>query len=65
MNKGARAPQVLLCLQVHPLFSQHFLVSVVPATPASNVCAVYDEVSRGLQIIESTWNEVVCTWLVH
>ena len=64
INKGARAPQlVLLCLQVHPLFmlSQHFSCIIVPATPASNVCVVYDEVNGALQITESTWNEVVYT----
>ena len=38
-------------------------IHIVPATPASNVCVVYDEVNRALRIIESTWNEVVCTWL--
>ena len=63
MNKGARAPQELLCLQVHPLFmlSQHFSCIIVPATPESNVCVVYDEGNGALQIIESTWNEVVYT----
>ena len=32
----------------------------VPATPMSTVCAVYDVATEALQIIESTWNEVVC-----
>ena len=35
------------------------LINVVPATPVSDVCAVYDMVNEDLQIIESTWNEVV------
>ena len=33
----------------------------VPTTPTHlNVCSVYDMVNGPLQIIESTWNEVVC-----
>ena len=32
----------------------------VPATPTSTVCAVYDMATEALQIIQSTWNEVVC-----
>ena len=37
------------------------LLFLVPATPTHlNVCAVYDMVNETLQIIESSWNEVVC-----
>ena len=32
---------------------------IVPATPVSDVCAVYDLVKGTLQTIESTWNELV------
>ena len=33
---------------------------VVPVTPSiSEVCAVYDKVNETLQIIETTWNELV------
>ena len=41
-------------------------VSIVPATPTSNVCAVYNMhmVTGALQIIESTWNEVVCILVI-
>ena len=35
-------------------------ICVVPTTPVSDVCAVYDTVNGTLQIIEMTWNEVVC-----
>ena len=35
-------------------------IHVVPATPTLNVCAVYDTLNRALQVIESTWREVVC-----
>ena len=34
------------------------LLLLVPASPTSNVCAVYKE-NRVLLIIENTWNEVV------
>ena len=47
------------------MLSQHFSCIVVPATPAPNVCAVYDEVNGALQIIESTWNEVVYTHITN
>ena len=36
------------------------MLPTVPATPTPTVCAVYDEETEALQIIESTWNEVVC-----
>ena len=33
----------------------------VPTTPDNfNVCAVYDKMNSTLQIIEATWNELVC-----
>ena len=35
-------------------------IYLVPANPVSAVCPVYDVVNGTLQIIESTWNEVVC-----
>ena len=35
-------------------------IHTVPATPTLNVCAVYDTLNRALQVIESTWREVVC-----
>ena len=49
---------------------------LVPTTPVLDVCAVYDMVNETLQIIESSWNEVVCknsqklliamcTWIDH
>lgn len=59
--------KALLFLQVHPLSNYvpmltfFGLVSIVPATPTSSVCGVYDEVDGALQIIENTWNEMVCT----
>ena len=61
--------KALLFLQVHPLcnyipvncITTFGLVSIVPATPTSSVCGVYDEVDGALQIIENTWNEMVCT----
>ena len=34
--------------------------SAVPATPVSDSCALYDVESGNLQIIECTWNDVVC-----
>lgn len=36
----------------------------VPATPMSDVCAVYDMMNGTLQIIESTWIEVVRMYVV-
>lgn len=41
-------------------------VSIVPATPTSNVYAVYNMhvVTGALQIIQSTWNEVVCILVI-
>ena len=41
-------------------FSSVPCIHAVPTTPMSDVCAVYDMESRALQIIESTWNELVC-----
>ena len=42
-------------------FGLLILLFVVPTTPTYlNVCAVYDTVNETLQIIESSWNEVVC-----
>ena len=38
----------------------NFFHPAVPATPTSTVCAVYDVATEALQIIESTWNKVVC-----
>ena len=32
----------------------------VPATPIPKVCAVYDRMNETLQIIENTWDELVC-----
>lgn len=42
-------------------------IHAVPVTPSrSDVCAVYDAVMRTLQIVESTWNKVVCSvWFDH
>ena len=37
-----------------------FMFLVVPANPVSAVCPVYDVVNGTLQVIETTWNEVVC-----
>ena len=37
-----------------------FLHSAVPAKPISSVCAVYDMGNTMLEIIETTWDEVVC-----
>ena len=34
-------------------------IDTVPATPMTDVCAVYDMRNETLQIIESSWNEVV------
>ena len=34
-------------------------IYLVPANPVSAVCPVYDMVNGTLQIIETTWNEVV------
>ena len=34
--------------------------SAVPASPVCDSCAVYGVESRNLQIIESTWKDVVC-----
>ena len=40
----------------------NFCIHAVPVTPSrSDVCAVYDAVMRTLQIVESTWNKVVCS----
>ena len=36
-----------------------FCIHAVPATTISDVCAVYDMLNGTLQIIESTWIEVV------
>ena len=35
-------------------------INAVSAIPTSITCAVYDEETEALQIIENTWNEVVC-----
>ena len=34
-------------------------IDTVPATPMTDVCAVYDIRNEALQIIESSWNKVV------
>ena len=46
---------ILCCSVVVPC-----ILHAVPATPRYHVCALYDMVDGTLQIIESTWNEVVC-----
>ena len=56
----------LLCSYIYHLSKSIITIKIlypyiVPATPASNVCAVYDKVDGALQIIENTWNELVCT----
>ena len=34
-------------------------IDTAPATPMTDFCAVYDMENKTLQIIESSWNEVV------
>ena len=48
------------------IFIFHPFINAVPATPITVVCAVYDMANEALQIIESTWNEVVgCVCYEH
>ena len=47
------------------LFLYAACICVVPVTPnISEVCAVYDKENETLQIIETTWNELVCTCML-
>ena len=39
-------------------------VYAVPPTPIPNICAEYGRTIGTLQTIESTWNEVVCIYVV-
>ena len=49
------------CIIYLSILHAFLVLFLVPATPTHlNVCAVYDMVNETLQIIESSWNKVVC-----